>query len=312
MQNDIRYSIIIPHKDSTELLRRCLHSIPERGDIEVIVVDDNSQLDAEAEATFPGKERNNVTCIFNKETGRWAGGARNIGLEKAHGEWLIFADADDYFEPGAFDVFDKHASDSADIVFFNVCSRFSDTGEPSNRDAHLRPLLEGYRQGDIKSEYLLRLNFHEPWAKMIRHQIVRKKNLVFDEIRWANDEIFTTKLGCYAKEIAVDLSIVYCITVAQGSLVHQRSLESRRCRYEVMLRANKILREEGLGQYQHSLMYSLRRVVKYGPKALRDFIQLGRQYDANFLIGWDQWLKNAWQSILHDEDRDKKKYIVKQ
>ena len=36
------YSIIIPHKNIPELLQRCLDSIPKREDIQIIVVDDNS------------------------------------------------------------------------------------------------------------------------------------------------------------------------------------------------------------------------------------------------------------------------------
>ena len=38
----INYTVIIPHKNIPELLQRCLDSIPERDDIQVIVVDDNS------------------------------------------------------------------------------------------------------------------------------------------------------------------------------------------------------------------------------------------------------------------------------
>ena len=36
------YSIIIPHKNTPKFLQRCLDSIPQREDLEVIVVDDNS------------------------------------------------------------------------------------------------------------------------------------------------------------------------------------------------------------------------------------------------------------------------------
>ena len=38
----IRYSVIIPHKDIPDLLNRLLRSIPKREDIEVFVVNDNS------------------------------------------------------------------------------------------------------------------------------------------------------------------------------------------------------------------------------------------------------------------------------
>ena len=42
-KEEINYSIIIPHKNSTVLLERCLRSIPCRKDVQVIVVDDNSE-----------------------------------------------------------------------------------------------------------------------------------------------------------------------------------------------------------------------------------------------------------------------------
>ena len=38
----INYSIIIPHKDNIELLKRCVASIPLRSDIQIIIVDDSS------------------------------------------------------------------------------------------------------------------------------------------------------------------------------------------------------------------------------------------------------------------------------
>ena len=39
----INYSIIISHKNIPDLLSRCLDSIPKREDIQIIVVDDNSE-----------------------------------------------------------------------------------------------------------------------------------------------------------------------------------------------------------------------------------------------------------------------------
>ena len=43
MLNKPLYSIIIPHYNLPKLLRRCLQSIPEREDVQVIVVDDSAQ-----------------------------------------------------------------------------------------------------------------------------------------------------------------------------------------------------------------------------------------------------------------------------
>ena len=36
------YSIIIPHRNIPQLLQRCIDSIPSRDDLQIIIVDDNS------------------------------------------------------------------------------------------------------------------------------------------------------------------------------------------------------------------------------------------------------------------------------
>lgn len=66
------YSIIIPHKDIPELLQRCLNSIPQREDIEVIIIDDGSKA-------VPVLTREDAELVALSENGG-AGHARNIGL----------------------------------------------------------------------------------------------------------------------------------------------------------------------------------------------------------------------------------------
>ena len=112
------YTIIIPHKNSPKLLQRCLDSIPQRNDLHIIVVDDNSDIDKVDFGNFPGLNRNDVEVIFTKE-GKGAGYARNIGLAHTDSEKVIFADADDYFNYCLSDILDEYKEDETDIVFFN-------------------------------------------------------------------------------------------------------------------------------------------------------------------------------------------------
>ena len=95
-------TVIIPHKNSIDLLHRCIESIPVYDDIEIIVIDDHSDLSESIWEQFRGKYKY-VELILTNE-GKGAGYARNVGLGRARGEWLVFADADDYFYPDAFKV----------------------------------------------------------------------------------------------------------------------------------------------------------------------------------------------------------------
>ena len=85
---EIKYSIIIPHKNIPQLLQRCLDSIPFRGDVQVIVVDDNSDSSIVNFENFPGIKRPNIEVYLTKE-GRGAGYARNVGLQHVKGKWIL-------------------------------------------------------------------------------------------------------------------------------------------------------------------------------------------------------------------------------
>ncbi|MCR5050240.1 MAG: glycosyltransferase family 2 protein [Paludibacteraceae bacterium] len=305
------YCIIIPHHNTPDLLARCVSSIPEREDIDVLVIDDNSEAKYAQQITDICKQRSNITFIPTKE-GLGAGFARNVGLKKAHSKWILFADADDYFLPDAWQYLDRHLNDIADIIFFHSTCRFSDTNEPGNRHIQLVSKIDAFiNNPNEKNEGILRFRYDEPWGKMIRTDMILNNRLSFEQTRWANDLHFSSLIGAHAKTIAADKHEIYCVTIAKGSLVHQHSLESRRCRYEVILRNNAYLRQIGKQQFQNSLMYSLKWAAKLGGlKAVWEFIQIGRKYNANFFFGAGSWIRNFF--ISRNDYKNKDKYIIKQ
>ena len=305
------YSVIIPHRNTPALLERCLTSIPLREDIAVLVIDDHSDTPHAEQVKQLCRKRANVHCTLT-DKGLGAGYARNVGLEQMNSKWVLFADADDYFIPDAWDIMDKHLDDQADIIYFHSTCCFSDTGKPGDRHLRLNRMIDDYTiHHDEKTEGRLRYNYHEPVGKMIRMSLIRDNRILFEQTRWANDVHFSTRIGAMARSIATDQATIYCITIASGSLVHQHSLESRRCRYEVILRNNAYLRQIGKAEFQDSLMYSLKWAAKLGGlKAVWSFIRLGRTYEADFTHGAGSWIRNYFTS--RNEYKDKQKYIIYQ
>ena len=106
------FSIIIPHKGIPDLLMRCLRSIPVSADIQVIVVDDNSPDADTYLERYPELSRPNLEFIRTTKGGG-AGYARNIGLDHAKGEWLLFADADDFYVEDMYDIISSNADSEA-------------------------------------------------------------------------------------------------------------------------------------------------------------------------------------------------------
>lgn len=93
------FSIIVPCYNASRTIERCLASIREQSvDCEVIVVDDGSTdetwtiLDS-----LYSKDRQII--LLHQDNGG-VSTARNAGLERATGEWILFCDADDRFKLG--------------------------------------------------------------------------------------------------------------------------------------------------------------------------------------------------------------------
>ena len=127
----INYTFIIPHKNIPDLLQRCLNSIPRSEDIQIIVVDDNSDPDKVDFEHFPGVGEPCVEVYFTKE-GKGAGYARNVVLKHAKGKWLLFADADDLFSYKLNSILNLYVDKDVDVIFFNYDSVYSDDVSKKN------------------------------------------------------------------------------------------------------------------------------------------------------------------------------------
>lgn len=210
------YSIIIPHYDIPDLLMRCLESIPVREDIQVIVVDDHSPGGEVLQERYPALNRPYLSFMRLPEN-EGAGNARNVGMEKAEGKWLIFADADDFFLPGAFDVFDSHLESEADMIYFRYTRAMSDDIQAqSSRDMWLEALFSQYL--DEGNETGLRGFDSFCLARMIRRSLVAEKGIRFEPVKYSEDDLFAVTLGCEAGPIEVVDIPVYCLTERPGSI----------------------------------------------------------------------------------------------
>src|SRR5690554_5139845 len=108
------FSIIIPHKNRPVLLQKLLRSIPNRDDLETIIVDDNSDSEIVDFHSFPGLTKPNTTIIYDK-IGGGGGYARNLGLKHARGQWIIFADSDDLFTSNLAHILEEYKDNLEDV-----------------------------------------------------------------------------------------------------------------------------------------------------------------------------------------------------
>jgi glycosyltransferase involved in cell wall biosynthesis len=296
------FSIIIPHKDSLEFLSKLLSTIPNSEKIEIIVVD-NSPIPIKREEVNSDKH---LRLLYSSPE-RGAGGARNVGIENAHGKWLLFADADDYFTDNAFETFYSQFNSDAELIFFCVDGTYLDSGEHSDRGDSYTQMVKDFLNGKI-SEMDIRLNFPTPWAKMIRHELVDRHHLRYDEVPVNNDDYFSLLIGYYATKIAAVDKITYIATVSRGSLTQRRDYEAIKSRFLVILRHNQFLKKHNLSQHQKSIMFTLFQARSFGIKKMLEFISLLIKYKQNPFIGYNRWF-NTYILYKKNYKRDKK-YIT--
>ncbi|MBD5521487.1 MAG: glycosyltransferase family 2 protein [Lachnospiraceae bacterium] len=225
-------SIIIPHYNTPDLLQKLIDSIPHIEDIQIIVVDDRSDMHVDKLAELQVKYKDHVEFYRNDDLPKGAGTCRNIGLRHADGKWILFADADDFFVDGMYETVSAYFDSEFDEIFFKPTSIYFDTRELSDRHITFEKYINDYLENPTRENILkLKISLSTPCSKLIRHKLIRHYNIWFDEVLHFNDMMFSVKVGHYSKKIAVSEKVIYCIVRTTGSLTTQIGWDA----YEIRL-----------------------------------------------------------------------------
>ena len=259
----ITFSIIIPHKNVSSLLERCILSIPKREDVQIIVVDDNSSEEniVNLQSIEHNYKQNNLSILYLKKSqANGAGHARNIGLEQAVGKWVVFADSDDTFESNILNTaFDKYVNSEYDIIYFNINCLDTKTKEPmTNADKMYLNNIYSVDDAENKCRYKIQV----PWGKFVKRKLIEEHNIKFDETKVGNDAWFSLLVGFYAKSIEIDYSKMYNWMVRSGSITSNKGKEALMIHLKLAYRLNKFKEEHGLSIYRANLFTFIPMMVR--------------------------------------------------
>lgn len=217
------FSIIIPHKNIPDLLQRCLETIPIRDDLQIIIVDDNSDSSIVDFNNFPGKGRKHVETFFSKgEFGKGPGYARNAGLSRAKGEWIIFADSDDYFSVDFSELLDKYKQSSKEVIFFK-CLRQNIDGEVNDYPLLNKPIENALTQGETDG---IVYGVPCPWGKFIKRNFLVDNDICYQEIIGGDDILFSIQVGVHLDDFLIVEDKLYCVVDRPGSLTRNTNWKS--------------------------------------------------------------------------------------
>lgn len=240
MTEEINFTIIIPHYNSVKELDKLLKTIPERNDLQVIVVDDCSTegLDYLEEL----KKQNQHFLWLQTDCNGGAGKARNKGLEHAKGRFIMFADADDLYEEGLNEILSQYTHSDYDIIYFNARIK-NFNGEFSN-NPRLSKVNQVFQQYDLQENPNdIKFKITQVWPKIFSSEFIKNNQITFEETAIFNDVYFSTLSDFYAKKIKIDFRNLYIQNKRIGSVSHSPSISTAMTKHRIMCWRSNFLKE---------------------------------------------------------------------
>jgi heptose III glucuronosyltransferase len=196
-------SLVVPVFNVAPFLDRFLASIVAQDlrDVEVIVVDDGS-TDTGPEILARYAARCPQMCVIRQDNGGLSA-ARNTGLNHARGEYLAFADSDDFIEPTYYrDLLALARTHNLDMAHGNGLYHFE--GRQDDYPIYSDDLPTAVMSGrDVLKKRLCAKTFlHMVWLHLYRRGFIDRLDLRFVPGLIHEDVLWTTRAFLAAKRVA--------------------------------------------------------------------------------------------------------------
>lgn len=191
--NHVDVSFVVPAYQAEGTIATCLNSIIaiDQFNWELIVVNDGSTDDTARRIQQCCLGRNDCKIIDQENRGRSV--ARNVGIECATGDWLMFVDADDRLLSHAGKAIAARLSSPSSMIVFSATAPSKDD---KGKSIYLEPaeyinaILRGPKSIDSNIERLERdFWFNAPYMRLIKKESIGLVRFV-DGIRFGEDALF--------------------------------------------------------------------------------------------------------------------------
>ncbi len=218
------YSIIIPVYNCGQYLDNSIRSVLQQSDSdwELIVVDDGSTDDSGVKCNQYSLQDQRIKVIHSENNGPAA--ARNIGLEYASGDYILFLDADDMLEPTTIEYLKKSVSlHQPDLVIYSYVNDTFYQGRRLESVERKNSLKVCTSNDEFKEIYMdLDHNYmtYPVWNKLYKKEFINKIEARFPEgINVAEDFVFNLAIYPEAKKVVLlDRCLYHYILRDKGSM----------------------------------------------------------------------------------------------
>jgi len=212
----VRVSVIVPVYNMEKYLSKCLDSLVNQTfeDIEIILINDGSTDNSE-NIIKEYLERYSKKIVYIKKENEGQGVARNLGIDKARGEYITFVDSDDYVDVTMIEkLYSSIIKEKADISV----SR----GLIEVRSDNL--LINDFIFNNEESVKRYILNNFGPVAKLIKKDIIINNQLYFPSLRAYEDIAVVPLWGLFANGISFVEEPLYYYLIREGSTMNKLNI----------------------------------------------------------------------------------------
>ncbi|GFH89664.1 putative glycosyltransferase EpsH [Lachnospiraceae bacterium] len=259
MEKEMKLSIIVPvyNMASDHKLEYCLDSLVNQTveDYEIIAVDDCStdnsmEILKEYERRFPEKFR-----AVHSEVNRHQGGAKNIGLRMAKGEWIGFIDSDDWIRPDMYErLIERAKSTGADLAGCDYCLTDVHSMEVGQIVHNNKKSQSGILNKEKRASLIL--DGGSLVVKIFRRSMIMEKELWFPEDIFYEDNALGNSYLVLAKHFEYIEEPMYYYYQHDTSTVH--TISPKRC--EDRMEAGRLMLAEAK---RHGYFEELRPELEY-------------------------------------------------
>lgn len=287
MEKNHLISIIIPVYHTGAALKRCVESVLSQTypHFEIILVNDGStEEDADACDFYADADRR--VSVVHKENGG-VSSARNAGLSRAKGDFILFIDSDDYIEKDMLKkLLNTILSTDADLAASGMVYIYPD-GRRQNKDIISGTIaLDASLNEEFKKLYA-NYFFNSIWAKLYRTQIIRQYGIHCNEdFSIFEDCSFVMEYLSHCKTAALTGRSDYYYIQAETPSLMKRFNENALSAYEYYFASSAWLRKildggnlESYYQYQESVIWNfITQIFSRSKKSLKEKKKLLGQF----------------------------------
>ena len=222
-QNTPLISVIIPVYNTAPYLERCVKSIlaQTHPHLEILLIDDGS-TDASPRICDHLAQQDTRVKVFHKPNGG-VSSARNLGLDKAQGEYIGFVDSDDEIHPQMYEVLlENLLTYNADITACQL-TQYPPNQKPlyvfSNKPVQIIDSPDEILAA-IPAPYLFQ---GVVTNKLFRHAVINRMRFNTATTSCAEDTEFLTQLAPHIKRVAVTYHQLYGYYTNETSLTHSHT-----------------------------------------------------------------------------------------